>query len=68
MAKHISSNPSLSQSEQQVAQYLTTHLPDDYTIITNIIINDGRTSVEFDAVVLGRYAIYIRPLAKVNLM
>jgi small GTP-binding protein len=59
MARHIPGSRSLILSEEQVIQHLVAHLPDDFTIFTNVITNNDKRNIEIDAIVLGRYALYV---------
>jgi len=58
MAKHISIGQPVNDSEKKVFDYLKRNLPDDNILLTNLSINHGGHDYDFDAVVLGSYAIY----------
>lgn len=60
MAKHTSGGPPRNESERWAIDYLERNLPDDYWLISNIdITNQQGQRLEIDALVIGRWAIYL---------
>ena len=59
MAKRISVGEPINQAEERVFKYLEAKLPDDYIIFTNLSITQNGLDYDFDAIVLGRHAIYV---------
>jgi serine/threonine protein kinase len=59
MAKRISVGEPINQAEERVFKYLEAKLPDDYIIYTNLSITQNGLDYDFDAIVLGRHAIYV---------
>jgi small GTP-binding protein len=59
MANYIPVGKPASVGEIRVFDYLREHLPDDYTLFSNIVFNQGGRPFEIDGIILGRYAIYV---------
>lgn len=57
-AKHIPMGEPVNNGERRVFKYLKDNLPDGYTLFTNLNINQGGQDFDFDAIVLGKHAIY----------
>lgn len=57
MAKRILMGEA-DEVEERVFQYLVDRLPSDYVIFTNLSITQGNHPYEFDAIILGRHAVY----------
>ncbi|GAB4539565.1 MAG: hypothetical protein Fur002_04940 [Anaerolineales bacterium] len=58
-AKHIPFGEPVNKSEEKVFNYLIKNLPDDYTVLTNLTVTQSGHDYDFDAVVLGKHAIYV---------
>ncbi len=58
-ATHIPVGKPANNSESRVFKHLKESLPDGYTLLTNVRINQGGHGFDFDAILLGKHAIYV---------
>lgn len=60
MARHTRGGPPRNRSERWAIDFLQNKLPEDYWLISNIDVTDQQGNrLEVDALVLGRWAIYL---------
>jgi serine/threonine protein kinase len=60
MAKWNRIGRSANKSETRACQYLETHLPDDYTLYSNMAFTEpSGFTWDYDVVLLGRHAVYV---------
>ena len=59
MAKVIAIGQPVNDSERQAIAYLRDHLPDDFTVIHNFELRQGREVFEIDIALLGPHCVYL---------
>jgi serine/threonine protein kinase len=60
MAKHVKIGKPINESEEWAFELLSSELPSDYLLITNLeILAQSGQSLEVDALILGEFAIYL---------
>jgi serine/threonine protein kinase len=59
MAKHIAFGKPENESERMAFEYLRDHLPDTYTLYTNLEIRQGQEIYEIDMILLGPNGVFV---------
>jgi|GEM_PF-2457936 len=59
MARRIQVGEPQNDSEKRVFEYLEQHLPEEYTLFSNVSLSDSGKSLDLDGVILAPHAIYV---------